>query len=157
VTPPVVSPDPLSRRRSAGTLLWILASCALLVAPVVQWLDLPARERLLVPQTPVDRTLGRYAEEWRFLAAAREFVPDGASLTVRADSYTREVSLYILSLGLFPEALPIPTAYYDPPAEHQKRRARFVLSLRCQPPHRAGLQIVARLPDGCVFRDPAAR
>jgi hypothetical protein len=123
---------------------------------VVRWLDLPSRERLLVPQTPVDRTLGRYAEEWRFLDAARKFVPDGASVTVRADSHAREVSLYILSLGLFPEARPIPTAYYDPPAEQQKRRARFVLSLRCQPPYRAGLEVVARLPEGCVFRDPAA-
>ena len=156
MTPPIRSPAPASRR-SAGPLLWLLASAALFVGPVVRWLDVPARDRLIVPQTPVDRTLGRYAEEWRFLERAREYVPDGASVTVRAEHWQREVSLYILSLGLYPDASPIPAAYYDSPAEQQKRRARFVLSFRCQPPSRTGLQTVARFPEGCVFQDRAAR
>ncbi|MFN2384984.1 MAG: hypothetical protein ABR576_01625 [Thermoanaerobaculia bacterium] len=158
MTPPDSSPSPASRRRaSRGALVWVLASAALFVGPVARWLDVPAQERLLVPQTPVDRTLGRYAEEWRFLARAREFVPDGASVTVRAESHAREVSLYILSIGLLPEARLVPAAYYDAPAEHPKRRARFVLSLGCHPPYRAGLRTVARLPEGCVFQDSAAR
>lgn len=156
MTPPVPSP-PFPRRGAAATLLWILASGALLVGPVVRWLEVPARDRLIVPQTPVDRTLGRYAEEWRFLERAREYVPDGASVTVRAEHWQREVSLYILSLGLYPDSSPIPAAYYDSPAEQQKRRARFVLSFRCQPPSRTGLQTVARFPEGCVFQDRAAR
>lgn len=156
MTPPVPSP-PFPRRGAGATFLWILASGALLIGPVVRWLEVTPRDRLIVPQTPVDRTLGRYAEEWRFLDRAREYVPDGASLTVRAEHPQREVSLYILSLGLYPDASPIPATYYDSPAEQQKRRARFVLSLRCQPPSRTGLQPVARFPEGCVFQDRAVR
>ena len=92
-----------------------------------------------------------------FSPARGSTCPTVCQLTVRAEHPQREVSLYILSLGLYPDASPIPASYYDSLAEQQKRRARFVLSLRCQPPYRPGLQTVAQFAEGCVFRDLAAR
>lgn len=149
---PASRPTGSRRTPNPALLLWLAASYFLLVPPLLRWMDVPAPARLAAPLSPVDRTLWRYAEEWLFLQRARALVPSGATVTVRALERPREVSLYILSLGLLPAARPVPGRYYDQPSEHAKRGAEYVLSFRCAPPAEAGLRRIATFEDGCVFR-----
>lgn len=107
--------------------------------------------------TPVDRTLARYAEEWLFLTRARHLVPDGSSVTVRAAEFHRELSLFMLSVGLYPDARPLPGRYWEQPDQHRSRRTEFLLSFRCVPPEDQGLRQIATFDDGCVFRRVPAR
>jgi hypothetical protein len=105
----------------------------------------------------VDRTLARYAEEWLFLTRARPLIPDGATLSVRAEELPREISLFMLSVGLYPDARPLPGRYFDVADRLRQRRTEFVLSFHCVPPGEEGLQRIAVFDDGCVFRRGAAR
>lgn len=141
-----------SRALTPALALWLLGSYLLLVPPLLRWSKIPPSARLSLPQSPVDRTLWRYAEEWLFLAKARAWVPAGATVTVAASEPRREVSLYILSLGLLLESRPLPGLYFDAPSEQAKRPAEFILSFRCVTPGGDGLRRVAVLEEGCVFR-----
>lgn len=147
-----------SRRESAGVAAWLLGACLLLLFPLFQWARTPRGERLIVPQTPMDKTNPRFAEEWRFLWATGEWVPRGTTYTVLASDPHREMSLYMISLGLFPERRPIPLSYHGfPLADPPKESAEYLLLFLCQRRPPAGYRLVKSFDSGCVYRREGAR
>ncbi len=79
------------------------------------------------PDTPFDNTRSGHAEQWRFLDEASELVPPGATFTIHAADPDTEMSLYMMAVGLLPEATVIPRTYYGRPVA-ASARARFVLT-----------------------------
>jgi hypothetical protein len=81
-----------------------------------------------VLRSPFDNTHSGHAEQWTFLSEAAHHVPAGATFTVHAQDRDTEMSLYMMALGLLPEASPLPSSYYGRPTV-VGHRARFVLDL----------------------------
>lgn len=124
----------------------------LLLFPYVRWAKLPFEQRVFVPQTPMDRTSGRYAEEWLFLRLASGSVPRGATYAVRAADLRREMSLYMISLGLLPASRPIPQSYWgDPLAEPSEERPDYLLVFRCERPPGEDYRLVQGVLGSCVY------
>ena len=78
--------------------------------------------------SPFDNTGSGHAEKWIFLSEAAELVPHGASFTVIAPDREAEMSLFMMAVGLLPNATPLPTSYYGQPVSIGQE-ARFVLEL----------------------------
>jgi hypothetical protein len=123
----------------------------LLLFPYVRWAKLPFEQRVFVPQTPMDRTSGRYAEEWLFLRLASGSVPRGATYGVRAADLKQEMSLHMMSLGLLPASRPIPASYWDRPLEPSGERPDFLLVFRCERPPGEGYRLVQGVLGSCVY------
>jgi len=77
-------------------------------------------------RTPFDNTDSGHAAQWSFLSEASHHVPAGASFTVVADDRDLEMSLYMMAVGLLPEAVALPSSYYGRSAPIGER-AGFVL------------------------------
>ena len=127
----------------------------LLVFPLVRWASAPSGTRIGLPQTPLDRSTPWSAALWRFLVHAREFVPKGATFTVFAPDLRAEMELFMMSIGLLPDRVPVPASYFGNPLPERGAQAKYVLVFRCGPAPGGGT-LVARVPDGCVFRRDAA-
>ena len=141
-------------RRPAG--LWLAAAFLLLSFPLLRWHRIPAGERWPVSDTPLNLTNSAVAEEWRFLKRAGESVPPGASFTVLAEDADREMSLFMVAIGLLPDRWPLPSSYFKKP-EAAGARAEYVLAFGCDSRGAAGAVLVRRLPGGCVFRRVGVR
>lgn len=124
----------------------------LLLFPYVRWAKLPFEQRVFVPQTPMDRTSGQYAEEWLFLRLASGSVPRGATYGVRAAHLRREMSLHMIALGLLPASRPIPASYWDQPLDEPSgERPAFLLVFRCERPPGEGYRLVQGVLGSCVY------
>jgi hypothetical protein len=77
-------------------------------------------------RSPFDNTRSGHAEQWRFLNEAAFHVPRGATFSVLAPDGDTEMSLFMMAVGLLPEASPLPSSYYGQATEIGDH-ARFVL------------------------------
>jgi hypothetical protein len=104
----------------------------------------------------MDRTDGEAARQWLFLWQARALLPPGTSYTVLGPNPEIEMNLFMMSLGLFPQAEGLPSSYYGVPTPNVGARARYVLVFRRTPP--PGLEPRGTLDEGAVCeRPPEAR
>lgn len=78
--------------------------------------------------SPFDNTRSGHAEQWKFLSEAARHVPRDASFTVLAPDRDSEMSLFMMAVGLLPEASPFPSSYYGQ-STGVGDEARFVLEL----------------------------
>ena len=99
--------------RQRVMLVWWLGA---LVATVIL-LAHPYRDGSpdLSRRSPFDNTGSGHAEQWIFLSEATRHVPSHASFTVTAPNHETEMSLFMMAVGLLPEATPLPTSYYGQP------------------------------------------
>ena len=117
--------------RVVGAIWWagVFISVVLLIRPHGwEGIDLSRR-------SPFDNTGSGHAEQWVFLNEAAEHVPRGASFTIVAPDRETEMSLYMMSVGLLPDALPFPSSYYGR-ATTDGESARFVLVFSDHRDHR---------------------
>jgi len=77
-------------------------------------------------RSPFDNTRSGHAEQWIFLSEAARHVPCGMTFTVLAPDRDTEMSLFMMAVGLLPEASPLPSSYYGQSTEVGDH-ARFVL------------------------------
>jgi len=132
---------------------WLFASFLLLLAPFHSWLKLPAGERVIVPDTPTDRASRALAEEWLFLWHASGAVPREATFSVLASERPREMSLFMMAIGLYPYARPVPASYFGGDVPSQDREgADYLLIFRCEVPPPPGFRVIRTNPGGCVFK-----
>ena len=94
-----------------------------------------------LPLTPLDATKPDAAEEWQFLDLARGFVPRGATFTVLARDKSREMELFMMSFGLLPEGVPLPSSYFRIPKKIGER-AEYVLAFECDPRGSPGAALI---------------
>ena len=134
---------------------WLAGAFALLLFPLAQWLAIPPGYRLVATETPLDGTRPDLAYEWRFLVLARPLVPPRARITAIARDDGQEMELFMLSVGLYPDARPVPTTYFLKPQRHGAA-AEWVLALDCDVPE-GKASIAGRVPGGCVWRREAKR
>jgi hypothetical protein len=113
----------ISRGRIVIAVWWVgvvISTVTLLSSPYRHGeIDLSLR-------SPFDNTGSGHAEQWLFLTEAARHVPRGASFTVLAPDRDTEMSLYMMAVGLLPEALPLPSSYFGQPTGAGDN-ARFVL------------------------------
>ena len=76
--------------------------------------------------SPFDNTRSGHAEQWIFLSQAARQLPRGASFTILAPDRETEMSLFMMSVGLLPEASPLPSSYYGQSTAIGEE-ARFIL------------------------------
>jgi hypothetical protein len=79
-------------------------------------------------RSPFDNTHSGHADQWIFLNEAAHHVPRGATLTVLAADREIEMSLFMMAVGLLPEASTLPSSYYGRSTAIGDR-ARFVLEM----------------------------
>ena len=77
-------------------------------------------------RSPFDNTRSGHAEQWIFLSEAARHVPRGTTFTVLAPDRDTEMSLFMMAVGLLPEASPLPSSYYGQ-STAVGDHARFVL------------------------------
>ena len=136
--------------------LWLIAAFALCCFPIVARTRLPLDEQLFFPVTPMDRTDGARAEQWAFLEACRAHLPPQPVFTILAEDPDTAMALFMMSIGAYPDSLPLPTTYYGMPMAEIGRQADFVLAYRRLPPPDWNLRLVARVRHGAVYaRVPA--
>lgn len=136
-------------RRGALTFLWLAGASLLLVFPLRLWIRAAPRDLLARQISPVDHTDGAAAGQWIFLWKARTVVPPGTTYTVIAPTPEVELNLFMMSLGLLPEAEGVPSSYYGVPTPIGFG-ARYVLA------YQSALQPGLHLPravftDGTVY------
>jgi hypothetical protein len=135
------------------TLGWLTGAILLLAFPARFWIR-AAPPRLLTAATPLDATDPAAARQWLFLSRTRATVPRGATYTVIAPTKDVEMNLFMLSLGLLPEAQALPSSYYGVPAS-EGNRARFVLVYE-EARRPEGLRLRESFPEGKVFERSGA-
>ena len=144
-------------RHGALTFLWLAGASLLLVFPLRLWIRAAPRDLLARQISPLDHTDGAAARQWIFLWKARTIVPPGTTYTVIAPTRDVEMNLFMMSLGLLPEAEGLPSSYYGVPTPEIGFRARYVLA------YQSALQPGLHLPravftDGTVYeRRPPPR
>ncbi len=137
-------------RRFLGHL-WLAAAFALLIFPGIRWQRIPVGYRWRLPLTPLDATRPDVAQEWRFLEDAAHLVPRGATFTVLARDKSREMELFMMSFGVLPEGVPMPSSYFLTP-QKTGERAEYVIAFECDPRGALGAALIGRVPGGCVYR-----
>jgi hypothetical protein len=126
-------------RHGTLTLLWLLGASLLLVFPIRLWIRAAPPDLLARPTTPVDQTDGAAARQWIFLRKVRTVLPPGATYTVIAPTRDVEMNLFMMSLGLLPEAEGLPSSYHGVPTPKIGSRARYVLAYQSSLPPGAPL------------------
>jgi len=81
----------------------------------------------LPPESPFDNTRSGHAQQWRFLHQASTHVPAGVTFTIRAAEPDTEMNLYVMAVGLLPQATAIPRTYYGQSVADSSP-ARFVMT-----------------------------
>ena len=140
------------------TRIWIAASFALLVFPLVRWTRAPAGGRLFLPRTPLDGVRTDLAREWTFLDQARRGLPERCRFTVLSPDLSREMDGFMMAIGLLPAAYPRPSSYYEALARRRPADVEYVLyySEGEPPADLPGFRRVSVLPGGAIFRRAAA-
>lgn len=139
-------PDATVRR------FWLAASLLLLLFPLRYWMLQRPDGVPFVPDTPLDRVNGRWAREFRFLQQAAPRVPRSARFSVIASSPIEEMPSYMMAIGLVAHGNPVAESYFGT-LRPDTVPAEYLLSVGCVPPRRGtSLRVVARLPDGCIYR-----
>ena len=128
----------------------------LVLFPLARFLGRPLRQELRLPVTPVDRVDPARARQWLFLAESRSHLPPKASFTVLADDPDVEMALYMMSFGVVPDGLPLPTRYYGNPTPEFGREARYVLAFDLAEAPEPASRLVARVRGGAVYERPPA-
>ena len=127
----------------------------LLAFPVREWIRTAPHSVLVRPVTPVDGIDPAAARQWTFLRRARAVVPAGATYTVTAPTRDVEMNLYMMSLGLLPDARGIPSSYYGVSTAERGARARYVLAYD-NPPMSEDVRLRAGFPEGNVYERPGS-
>ena len=143
-------PSPGSRSARRLPALWLAGAFVLLLFPLARWLAIPPGYRLVSTETPLDGTRPDLAYAWRFLVLARPLVPPRARITTIARDDGREMELFMLAVGLYPDARPVPTTYFLKP-QVEGAQADYVLALDCDVPEGKAV-LVGKVPGGCVWR-----
>lgn len=115
----------MTKRRLVAAVWWlgiVISAVMLFVQP------LRRGEIDLSLISPFDNTRSGHAEQWIFLSEAARHVPRDASFTVLAPDRDSEMGLFMMAVGLLPEASPLPSSYYGQPTGVGDQ-ARFVLEL----------------------------
>ena len=147
------APDEAASPRSAR--LWLIAAFALCCFPIVARTAHPLDEQVFLPTTPLDRTDSARAEEWAFLESCRSHMPENAVFTVLANDSDTAMSLFMMSVGVFPYSLPVPSTYYRT-STPEGRQADFVLTYRRLPPADWDVRLVEKVKDGAIYARVAA-
>jgi hypothetical protein len=106
-------------------LLWWIGG---FVATALVVLGTCDNNRLRVPpETPFDGTRSGHAEMWKFLDEASNLIPAGATVTIDAPDPDTRMRLFMMAVGLIPEATVIPRTYYGRSVAASSG-ARFVLT-----------------------------
>lgn len=131
-------------------VLWLTGSLALLVFPARAWIRESGPGAFSRPVTPLDRIDAAAARQWLFLRRAATVVPRAATYTVVAPTSDVEMNLFMMSIGLLPDARPMPSSYYGVLAPEVGSGARFVLSYE-NAPTSGPLRVRAVLEEGRVY------
>ena len=131
---------------------WLLAALVLLAGPFAFWNEIDPLDRWHEPRSPLDRTNGQFAPQWRFLEQARAQVPPGVTFTLWAPTPDDEMAMFMMALALYPNDAPLPSSYWGRTRDEYGDRARLILSYRCDQRKERALVLVRRLGDGCVYR-----
>ena len=131
--------------------LWLLGAAVILYFHGLMYEELRRSGPIGPPQTPIDHVSPDGAAQWRFLMDARPWIPDGADYTVESSGPDREMSLFMLSLGIYPRSHALPTTYFGMPFASIGARARYVLDEGCRL-REPGRRTLVRLSGGCVER-----
>jgi hypothetical protein len=137
--------------------VWFAGATLLVVFPLVRFFDRPLRDQLRLPLTPVDRVDAGRARQWTFLEESRRHLPPKSSFTVLAEDPEVEMALYMMSYGVVPDGLPLPTRYYGSPTPEYGREARFVLAFELPDAPDPAARLVARVPGGAVYERPGVK
>jgi hypothetical protein len=99
----------MTKKTSAFTVWWL----GVVISVMTLWVH-PHRHVAIdwSLDSPFDNTHSGQAEQWIFLRQAARQVPRGASFTILAPDRETEMSLFMMAVGLLPEALPLPSSYY---------------------------------------------
>ncbi len=130
---------------------WLIAAFALCCFPLVARTTHTLDEQVFLAITPLDRTDGNRAEQWAFLESCRPHLPPSPVFTILAKDPETSMSLFMMSIGAYPDSLPLPTTYYRMPTPEVGRQADFVLAYRRLPPADWNLRLVARVRHGAVY------
>jgi hypothetical protein len=126
-------------------------SILLLAFPLRFWLAIPASDRFFhYPATPTDRTPGIDTAAWVLLWRAKEIIPPGKSIAFTAANRDEALTLYMLSLGVFPRNIDLPVSYYSQTYPESLTSSDYLVALRCstRPP---GARLLASFREGCVW------
>ncbi len=147
----------MSVRRPRGTALWIAGAALVCASSLWGWLRPEHGDPFRLPITPVDRVDGARARQWLFLESSRTHVPPKASFTVLADDPDVEMALYMMSFGVIPDGLPLPTRYYGNPTPQYGREADYVLAFGLSGAPEPRARLVAEVAGGAVYVREAGR
>ncbi|HTO76784.1 MAG TPA: hypothetical protein VMQ61_11980 [Thermoanaerobaculia bacterium] len=134
------------------TRIWIAASFALLVFPLVRWAQAPAGGRLFLPRTPLDGVRPDLARAWTFLDEARRAVPERCRFTVLSSDFSLEMDVFMMAIGLLPSAYPRPSSYYEAPLARRPADVEYVLYFGQPPAELPGFRRISTLHEGAIFR-----
>jgi hypothetical protein len=143
----------MTRRRA----VWLAGAALVALFPLWRFFERPLREQLRFPITPVDRVDDARARQWLFLAESRPHVPPRSSFTVLAEDPDVEMALYMMSYGILPDGLPLPTRYYGNPTPDHGREARYVLAFGLPDLPEPSVRLVARVSGGAVYERMRSR
>jgi hypothetical protein len=113
--------------RPAWSNMWIVGALIVLTGPLVTWSSFLRTHRLEIPASPTENDQPQLAAYWRFLAAARPFVPAGSSYTIKAPTPDDETQLFWLSAGLYADVTPYPATYVWQAQPGGGSEAKYVL------------------------------
>lgn len=99
--------------------------------------------------TPFDATGTGHAEQWRFLDEVSSIVPEGSTLTIHAADAGTEMSLFMMAVGLVPQATVVPRSYYGRPVAGSES-ARFVATFGAEPGDSGDSTVRVVVAGGCV-------
>ena len=140
------------QRRLALTWLWLGSAFLLLAFPLRFWSQPVGRAMLAPAACPADHSNPELAAQWRFLRRVAPLVPPGASFTVRERPGGPEMEAFMLAVGLIPHGRPLPSSYYGRQLPEVGGQADLVLALPGAEGSEAGLELVARVEGGALFR-----
>jgi hypothetical protein len=152
--------DPIRTAKRNGAELrdwiWIIGAAVVLAAGLHCSRLTSVAAAIRVPATPLDLTSEHAARLWGFLMEARGTIPAGASYTVEAQDRDDEMTLYMLSLGIFFNREALPSSYFGVATPDLGRRARFVLVYGTAPFRVAQGRLVRAVPSGAIYDRGAA-
>jgi hypothetical protein len=114
------------------------------------------RQAFRIPSTPLDLTSPSAVSLWLFLKNARASVPEKASYTIHASQSDEEMTLFMMSRGIFESQEGLPTSDYGIPTPDEGRRAGYVLVYGRCPEASNSLRLVSESAECCVFQRNAS-
>ena len=108
----------------------------------------PRLENYRVPETPLDMIAPKQAAQWKFLRRVWVEMPRSVVYAVRAPDLHDEMSIYMMSLGLFPQSQARAGSYFGHP-RGPVDDAQIILALPCSAPVPSGFDC-RPVGDGCL-------